>query len=76
MLHDIVETADTSLQPATSKAVEQARRSTTRTHRRVVEYIHARDERRAVDLWRRHLAEAEGYLLGDDLVSTVADLLH
>jgi GntR family transcriptional repressor for pyruvate dehydrogenase complex len=76
MLHDIVEKANTSLQPGTPEAVEQARLSTIKTHRRFVEYIRDRDERRAEDLWRRHLAEAEGYLLGDDVVSTVSDLLH
>lgn len=76
MLHDIVETANTSLQPAADEAVEQARLSTIKTHRRVVDYIRARDERRAEDLWRRHLSEAEGYLLGDDTVSTVSDLLR
>jgi DNA-binding FadR family transcriptional regulator len=76
MLHDIVETANTSLQPSTGAAVEHARQSTNKTHRRLVEYIQARDQRRAEDLWRRHLQEAEGYLLGDDVVSTVSDLLH
>jgi DNA-binding FadR family transcriptional regulator len=76
MLHDIVEVANTSLQPQGDAAVELARENTNKTHRRVVEYIRARDVRRAEDLWRRHLAEAEGYLLGDDVVSTVTDLLH
>jgi DNA-binding FadR family transcriptional regulator len=76
MLHDIVEVANTSLQPSTDSAVRSARESTTKTHRRVVEHIRARDQRRAEDLWRRHLREAEGYLLGDDIVSTVTDLLH
>ena len=76
MLHDIVEVANTSLQPSTGSAVDLAREGTNKTHRRVVEYIRARDVRRAEDLWRRHLAEAEGYLLGDDVVSTVSDLLH
>ncbi|HEY6791787.1 MAG TPA: FCD domain-containing protein [Trebonia sp.] len=76
MLHDIVEVANTSLQPAVDAAVELARENTNKTHRRVVEYIRTRDGRRAEDLWRRHLAEAEGYLLGDDVVSTVTDLLQ
>jgi DNA-binding FadR family transcriptional regulator len=76
MLHNIVEAANTSLQPGTDGAAERARASTNKTHRRVVEYIGARDHRRAEDLWRRHLQEAGGYLLGDDMVSTVSDLLH
>jgi GntR family transcriptional regulator, transcriptional repressor for pyruvate dehydrogenase complex len=42
----------------------------------VLEHIRARDQRRAEDLWRRHLQEAQGYLLGEDVVSTVTDLLH
>jgi GntR family transcriptional repressor for pyruvate dehydrogenase complex len=76
MLHDIVQAANVSFQPATDSAVRQARESTEKTHRLVVKYIRARDQRRAEDLWRRHLQEAEGYLLGDDVVSTVSDLLH
>jgi DNA-binding FadR family transcriptional regulator len=76
MLHDIVEVANVSFQPATDSAVQKARESTGKTHRRVVEHIRARDQRRAEELWRRHLQEAEGYLLGDDVVSTVSDLLH
>jgi GntR family transcriptional regulator, transcriptional repressor for pyruvate dehydrogenase complex len=76
MLHDIVEVANTSLQPSTDTEVVRARESTRKTHRLLVEYIRAHDHRRAEDLWRRHLQEAEGYLLGDDVVSTVSDLLH
>jgi DNA-binding FadR family transcriptional regulator len=76
MLHDIVEVANTSLQPATDAAVQLARESTNKTHRRVFEHIRARDQRRAEDLWLRHLREAQGYLLGEDVVSTVTDLLH
>ena len=76
MLHDIVEVANTSLQPGTDAEVALARETTSKTHRRVVEHIRQRDQRRAEDLWRRHLHEAEGFLLGDDVVSTVTDLLH
>jgi GntR family transcriptional repressor for pyruvate dehydrogenase complex len=76
MLHNIVEVANTSLQPATDSAVQSARESTDKTHRRVLEHIRARDQRRAQDLWLRHLQEAQGYLLGEDVVSTVTDLLH
>ncbi len=76
MLHDIVQVANASFQPATDSAVQQARESTDKTHRLLVKYIRARDQRRAEELWRRHLQEAEGYLLGEDVVSTVSDLLH
>jgi GntR family transcriptional repressor for pyruvate dehydrogenase complex len=76
MLHDIVEVANTSLQPGTDAEVALARETTSKTHRRVVEHIRQRDQRRAEDLWRRHLHEAKGYLLGEDVVSTVTDLLR
>lgn len=76
MLHDIVEVANTSLQPSTAADMARARASTSKTHRRLVEHLAARDQRRAEDLWRRHLREAEGYLLGDDVVSTVTDRLR
>jgi len=76
MLHNIVEAANTSLQPAADSAVQRARESTDKTHRLVLQHIRARDQRRAEDLWRRHLQEAQGYLLGEDVVSTVTDLLH
>jgi len=76
MLYHIIEVANTALQPDDGPAAERARRSTGKTHRRLIEHIEARDQRRAEELWRRHLKEAEGYLLGDDVVSTVFDLLH
>jgi GntR family transcriptional repressor for pyruvate dehydrogenase complex len=76
MLYHIIEVANTALQPDDGPAAERALRSTGKTHRRLIEHIEARDQRRAEELWRRHLKEAEGYLLGDDVVSTVFDLLH
>jgi DNA-binding FadR family transcriptional regulator len=76
MLHHIIEVANTSLQPDAGPQAETARRNTTKTHRKLVELIRARDARGAEELWRRHLEEAEGYLLGDDAASTVLDLLH
>jgi GntR family transcriptional repressor for pyruvate dehydrogenase complex len=76
MLHDIIEVGNTSLQPSAAEAVERARASTGKTHRKLVQHITDRDERRAEDLWRRHLQEAEGYLLGADVVSTVSDLFQ
>ena len=76
MLYHIIEVANAELRPDAGPAADRARRSTDKTHRRFVDHIEARDPRSAVDLWRRHLKEAEGYLLGDDVVSTVFDLLH
>jgi GntR family transcriptional regulator, transcriptional repressor for pyruvate dehydrogenase complex len=76
MLYHIIEVGNTTLQSDARAAADRARRTADKTHRRLVEYIEARDQRGAEDLWRRHLREAEGYLLGDDVVSTVFDLLH
>ena len=76
MLHHIIEVANTSLQPDAGPLADRARRSTSKTHRKLVELIRARDAKGAEDLWRRHLDEAEGYLLGDDAGSTVLDLLE
>lgn len=76
MLHHIIEVANTSLQPDAGSVAEWARRSTSKTHRTVVELIRARDAQGAAKLWQRHLNEAEGFLLGDDAASTVLDLLE
>ena len=75
MLHDIIETANTSL-PGAGPSAQRARHSTTKTHRKVVELIRARDARGAESLWRRHLAEAEGYVLDDNAGSTVLDVMQ
>lgn len=75
MLHHIIEIANVSLQPEVGPSAERARRKTSRTHRRLVELIRAQDPAGAEDLWRRHLEEAEGYVLGDDAAATVLDLL-
>ncbi|MEX5636464.1 FadR/GntR family transcriptional regulator [Parafrankia sp. FMc2] len=75
MLHHIIEVANTSLQPDAGPLAERALRSTAKTHRKLVKLIRARDAKGAEELWRRHLNEAEGYLLGDDVGSTVLDLL-
>ncbi|HVW45063.1 MAG TPA: FadR/GntR family transcriptional regulator [Amycolatopsis sp.] len=76
MLHHIIEVANTSLQPDSGPVAERAQHTTTKTHHKVVELIRARDARGAEDIWRRHLAEAEGYVLGDNADSTVVDLLY
>ncbi|PPJ18234.1 GntR family transcriptional regulator [Nocardia nova] len=75
MVHHIIEVANESLQPAVGPRAEQARRTTGRTHRKLVEHIRDRDPDAAEELWRRHLGEAEGYVLGGDPGSTVLDLL-
>jgi len=46
-----------------------------RAHRRLVELIEQYDADGAAELWRKHLDEAEAYLLGSDDPVTVLDLL-
>ncbi|WP_330257265.1 FCD domain-containing protein [Nocardia sp. NBC_00565] len=75
MLHHIIEIANVSLQPEVGPSAERARRKTRKTHRKLVELIRDRDSGGAEQLWRRHLEEAEGYVLGDDAAATVLDLL-
>lgn len=75
MVHHIIETANVTLQPDSGHSAERARRDTGRTHRKLVELIRQRDARAAEELWRRHLGEAEGYVLGDDAAASVLDLL-
>ncbi|HEX4658872.1 MAG TPA: FadR/GntR family transcriptional regulator [Streptosporangiaceae bacterium] len=53
----------------------RANKKGVRAHRRVVELIQERDAEGAVQLWRKHLDEAEDYLLGSDDPVTVLDLL-
>jgi DNA-binding FadR family transcriptional regulator len=53
----------------------RANKKGVRAHRRVVELIQERDAEGAVQLWRKHLNEAEDYLLGSDDPVTVLDLL-
>jgi len=76
MLHHIVDLANISLKPDVGPTAERARRKTARTHSKLVDLIRDRDVHGAEDLWRRHVDEAEGYLLGDDAGSTVLDLLR
>jgi len=53
----------------------RANRKGLRTHRRVVELIEARDGEGAAALWRKHLDEAEVYVLGPDAPVTVLELI-
>jgi DNA-binding FadR family transcriptional regulator len=46
-----------------------------RAHELLVEYVEARDADAAEALWRKHLAEAERYMLSDANPKTVLDLL-
>jgi GntR family transcriptional regulator, transcriptional repressor for pyruvate dehydrogenase complex len=60
---------------AGSPANVRANKKGVRAHRRVIELIQQRDADGAVRLWRKHLDEAEEYLLGSDDPVTVLDLL-
>lgn len=77
LLGEIIERANLSRLPAdgASKSHAWADQQAARTHRRLIELIQQRDARAAEELWRRHLLEAERYLLQGDESRTVLDLL-
>ena len=60
---------------AGSPANIRANKKGFRAHRRTVELIEQHDAEGAARLWRKHLDEAELYLLGSDDPVTVQDLL-
>jgi DNA-binding FadR family transcriptional regulator len=53
----------------------QAIRKGFRAHERLVELIESRDSDKAEELWKRHLVEAETYMLNGSNPKTVLDLL-
>jgi DNA-binding FadR family transcriptional regulator len=53
----------------------QAIRKGFRAHERLVDLVEARDATKAEELWRRHLDEAETYMLNGSNPKTVLDLL-
>lgn len=76
LLWHIVETANLSSVPpaGTPASYLQADRRAAKTHRRLIELVAAADDRGAKQLWRRHLVEAEQYLLRGAETTTVLDL--
>jgi DNA-binding GntR family transcriptional regulator len=60
---------------AGSPANIRANKKGFRAHRRLVELIEQHDAEGAARLWRKHLDEAETYLLGSNDPVTVLDLL-
>lgn len=46
-----------------------------RAHEMLVDFIEARDPEQAESIWRKHLAEAQHYMLGSGDPKTVLDLL-
>lgn len=57
-----------------AKNVEAIRKGF-RAHQRLIELIESREADKAEDLWRRHLVEAETYMLNGSNPRTVLDLL-
>lgn len=76
MLHHVIEKANRSLQPTMGPRAEQATRRSAKTHRMILELIKAGEAEKAGQLWRRHLAKSEEYLLAGSEMSTVVDLLE
>jgi DNA-binding FadR family transcriptional regulator len=77
MLQRIIETSNIVhvQHDAGTPANVRANKKGLRAHRRLVELIEQHDAEGAARLWRKHLDEAETYLLGSDDPVTVLDLL-
>lgn len=75
MLHHVIHVANRSLQPVVGADAEKARRRSARTHQKTVELIRDKDDVAAEALWRKHVSQAEEYVLAGSEMSTVLDLL-
>jgi DNA-binding FadR family transcriptional regulator len=77
MLRHIIDLANEAhvVADAGSPQTERAFRRGHRAHARLIDLIEAGDGQGAHDLWRRHLEEAESYLLDGHPSKTVLDLL-
>src|SRR3954447_8002122 len=60
---------------AGSPSLIRATKKGIRAHELLVDYIEAKDAEQAEGLWRKHLTEAEDYMLGGGDPQTVLDLL-
>jgi GntR family transcriptional regulator, transcriptional repressor for pyruvate dehydrogenase complex len=76
MLHHIIERANRSLQPTKGARADSAGRRASKTHRMVLDLIKAGEAEKAAELWNKHLAKAEEYVLSGAEMSTVVDLLE
>lgn len=76
MLQHIIEKANRSLQPTSGSRAEQAVRRSAKTHRMLLDLIKAGEADKAGELWSRHLAKAEEFVLAGSELSTVVDLLE
>jgi GntR family transcriptional regulator, transcriptional repressor for pyruvate dehydrogenase complex len=77
MLQRIIDTSNIihGQQEGESPANIRASKKGIRAHRNVIELIQQRDADGAARLWRKHLDEAQEYLLGSDDPVTVLDLV-
>jgi DNA-binding FadR family transcriptional regulator len=77
MLRHIVDLANWSrvAEDPGTPSVRRATHKGARAHRRVVEFIEAKDPDEAEAVWRKHLVEADQYLLDAPNAKTVIDLL-
>jgi DNA-binding FadR family transcriptional regulator len=77
MLRHIVDLANWSrvAEDLGTPSVRRATHKGARAHRRVVEFIEAKDPDEAEAMWRKHLVEADQYLLDAPNAKTVIDLL-
>jgi GntR family transcriptional repressor for pyruvate dehydrogenase complex len=76
MLHHVIERANRSLQPTKGARADSAGRRASKTHRMVLDLIKAGEAEKAAELWNKHLAKAEEYVLTGAEMSTVVDLLE
>lgn len=74
MLHEIIETANTSLHANHAVSEQKASDAAVRTHRKVYEHLVNREGAAAEVLWRRHLVEALDYVVGQESDMLVSDL--
>jgi len=70
-LSSFIHVAEDAGTPANLRATKKG----IRAHEMLVDYIEAKDPDQAESMWRKHLAEAEHYMLGAGDPKTVLDLL-
>jgi DNA-binding FadR family transcriptional regulator len=77
MLRHIIDTATVSriARDAGSPTERAAQHTGHRSHRRLLEYVEARDAEGAERLWRKHIVETSAYLLSAPTAATVVELL-
>jgi DNA-binding FadR family transcriptional regulator len=77
MLRHIVDTATFSkvARDAGSPSERAAQHTGHRSHRRLIDYIDAKDSTGAEQLWRKHIVETTRYLTDSPTASTVLELL-